>query len=442
MDEFASPREAAESGVVKQLPGSRSEKKPLSRLFLAIGLTHGGRVLNPGAARRRMEALSIAVALLVSTVFSIFALGLRIGYAVAMDGETLGLVASFSQAKTVISNVEARAEEILGYDYDLDRLVTNRLTITDRNTVLDSKALERKLLDAIPEISKFYVVSIDGMPIGGLLNGATAINVIDTILNSYKTSDTVKVSFVQDLSIIKRDAPVNMIMEPVDLFRTVNDMVSGSELDIAVTERVSYTEAIPYETLCFDDNNLYCDRTKVTVEGVEGEVLRTTDVTYVNGEITGNVLVDSTIISNAVPEQVSIGTKDKPHYASTGIYVWPAAGEISSYFGYRCITIGSTYHKGIDIAAQYGSCVLASDGGEVIYSGYMGGYGYLIQILHDNGDISYYAHCSRLAACVGDKVAQGDVVAYVGNTGVSSGTHLHFEVRVNGCAVNPLTVLP
>ena len=96
----------------------------------------------------------------------------------------------------------------------------------------------------------------------------------------------------------------------------------------------------------------------------------------------------------------------------------------------------------MDFAASAGTPIYAAASGKVIYSGYnSGGYGNLIIIEHSNGYQTYYAHCSRLYANVGEQVSKGDRIAGVGTTGDSTGNHLHFEIRKNGTPVNPANYL-
>jgi murein DD-endopeptidase MepM/ murein hydrolase activator NlpD len=142
-----------------------------------------------------------------------------------------------------------------------------------------------------------------------------------------------------------------------------------------------------------------------------------------------------------VAEVVANGTAPRPLTASYGTYIWPAEGIITSNFGYRT-GFGSSNHQGIDIAGDYGQTILAADGGEVIMSDWYSGYGYLIQIKHDNGYITYYGHCSELLVAEGERVYQGQEIALMGATGQASGVHLHFEVRQNAEPIDPLTVLP
>ena len=116
-------------------------------------------------------------------------------------------------------------------------------------------------------------------------------------------------------------------------------------------------------------------------------------------------------------------------------FIWPVSGPVTSGFGWRW----GRMHEGIDIGAGYGVPVVASASGTVIHAGWMGGYGNLVVVDHGGGLSTAYAHLSSISA--GGAVAQGQVVGYIGCTGHCFGAHLHFEVRVNGGAVDPLGYL-
>lgn len=121
-----------------------------------------------------------------------------------------------------------------------------------------------------------------------------------------------------------------------------------------------------------------------------------------------------------------------------GVYfeVKPVSGVITSRFGAN-ESIRDHSHRGIDIGAPNGTDIKAAADGTVTYSGWMGGYGYLVIITHENGIQTYYGHCSKLYVSVGEEVEAGDVIGAVGSTGYSTGNHLHFEIRKNGSQINP-----
>lgn len=125
-------------------------------------------------------------------------------------------------------------------------------------------------------------------------------------------------------------------------------------------------------------------------------------------------------------------------------FIWPVRGVISSPFGPRIHPIYGipSFHTGIDIAVPEGTAVRAAAGGVVTFSGWQEGFGLLVTIDHGNGYETYYGHLSKLLVTAGQSVSAGDVIALSGNTGLSTGPHLHFEVRYLGTPVDPRPLLP
>jgi murein DD-endopeptidase MepM/ murein hydrolase activator NlpD len=117
--------------------------------------------------------------------------------------------------------------------------------------------------------------------------------------------------------------------------------------------------------------------------------------------------------------------------------IWPVSGPVTSGFGWRW----GRMHQGVDIAAPSGTPIAAAASGRVIYAAWMSGYGNLVVVDHGGGLATAYAHLSGYAAGVGQGVAQGQTIGYVGCTGNCFGDHVHFEVRVNGSPVDPLGYL-
>ncbi len=124
--------------------------------------------------------------------------------------------------------------------------------------------------------------------------------------------------------------------------------------------------------------------------------------------------------------------------------IWPAKGVISSTFGARQDPVygGGAFHEGLDIANDTGTTIVATAAGTVTYAAYAGGYGNLIEIDHGNGFITKYGHNSALLVQAGMTVKKGQSIALMGSTGKSTGSHVHYEVRVNGVATDPLLFLP
>jgi murein DD-endopeptidase MepM/ murein hydrolase activator NlpD len=148
--------------------------------------------------------------------------------------------------------------------------------------------------------------------------------------------------------------------------------------------------------------------------------------------------VDSLLAqSAALAEQIrGAGTTGGGQPSAAGL-IWPCDGVVVSGFGMRW----GRMHEGIDIGCAYGTPNRAAASGTVIYAGWLGGYGNLVVVDHGNGLSTAYAHASSILVSVGQSVSQGQTVSLVGSTGHSTGPHLHFEVRVNGVAVDPLPYL-
>jgi murein DD-endopeptidase MepM/ murein hydrolase activator NlpD len=127
-----------------------------------------------------------------------------------------------------------------------------------------------------------------------------------------------------------------------------------------------------------------------------------------------------------------------PPPASPVALAWPLAGPLSDVFGPR----GARFHAGIDVPADSGVPVSAAASGRVAYAGWRDGWGKLVTLTHGSGVRTMYAHLSRIGVRLGERMATGASVGLVGSTGRSTGPHLHFEVRVRGAAVDPLTALP
>ncbi len=150
--------------------------------------------------------------------------------------------------------------------------------------------------------------------------------------------------------------------------------------------------------------------------------------------------VDSKTISILIQRQIAA--------ASTGVFgtgqlMFPCDAEITSNFGWRFHPLVgySRFHEGIDFGATYGSTIRAADSGTVIFAGWYGGYGNAVVINHGGGITTLYGHSSKLYVTEGTTVQRGEAIAAVGSTGLSTGPHLHFEVRKNGAPVDPMAYL-
>ncbi len=232
-------------------------------------------------------------------------------------------------------------------------------------------------------------------------------------------------------------------------------------MKLSFSREVTYTEDIAFKTIEEKTDELYVGETKTTQQGKEGIRQEITKYDYENNVIAVKTPISDDTIEEPVNKVVKVGTKEKespeqkseqtdatnqsqPAETSGSGYRWPVTGaRISSQFGRRKSPKrgASSYHRGVDLAIASGTPIYAAQSGTVTISSYSGGYGNLVEINHGGGMTTRYGHCLSLKVKRGQKVQKGDLIALVGSTGVSTGPHLHFEVRKNGSAVNPLNYL-
>lgn len=208
--------------------------------------------------------------------------------------------------------------------------------------------------------------------------------------------------------------------------------VPKPELSVVVTEQKTYQETYNADVQYVYNDSKYTTEENVISEGNQGIRNVIADVTYEDGAEKSRNIISETVVQEASPKVIEKGTIVPPSY------IKPLAGGVfTSGFGARW----GTTHKGVDWACPVGTAINASCGGRVVIAGWVRGYGYCVEIAHSDGNHTRYGHLSRILVSVGDVVSQGDRVALSGNTGDSTGPHVHFEIIVGGSQVNPLDII-
>lgn len=221
-------------------------------------------------------------------------------------------------------------------------------------------------------------------------------------------------------------------------------------LAVTVTRREVYEERTPYETVYQNDNTRYEGSSVIVQDGERGTDRLTADVSYINGVEIRRKVLSRVTVSEPVNEVVNIGTKPVPknevvsiQNVAIGQLYWPVGSSTGGQISEMMYGYGGYYnHGGIDIVDYWGSPVVAADSGKVILASWYYGYGNCIMIQHDNGIVTVYGHLSQIRTYVGERVTQGQLIGDMGATGQVTGTHLHFEVRINGVCYNPINYLP
>ncbi len=445
------------------------------------------RYVSASAGKRKLGPLPFLAFTAVLGVAVVTTVMYTPAYVVTVDGVDIGIVRDQKVFEQAAQRVETRASEILGYDYHLDHTVQYEFALTQRDALSPAADFETYLFDQIGEVMKSYVLTVDGQFIGAAVDRVALDSLLDRLSAPYVNENTTSVSYTKNVYITREYTPSDVNQDVASMAslltentngQTTYEVVKGDTfmalayandmtmeemeslnpdvdidrlyigqilnvkeeipfLGVKTVDALTYTEPIECEIREVQDDTMYQGQTKVLDPGVPGEALVSADVTYVNGVEKERNVTSTTVVREATEKVVAVGTVPRPTWFPTGNYIWPVNGRVTSPFGYRSIFGSYSYHSGMDIAVPYGTSVKAADGGTVIWSGYKGSLGNLVIIDHGNGEQTYYGHNSQLYVSVGEKVYQGQAIAAAGSTGRSTGSHCHFEIKINGTSVNP-----
>lgn len=235
---------------------------------------------------------------------------------------------------------------------------------------------------------------------------------------------------VDELLAMNEDYTATTILNVGDILM-IDSYEDIIQFNVRVTRYYSEEEDIPYETEYIENDEWYDTVSETVVEGVNGTKVVSYEEVIENGETVSITVLSEEITEEAVNEQIEVGTIETPSY------IYPVNATITSYYGERW----GRMHKGLDFGVSVGTAVYASRGGTVIRASWYSDFGNCVEIRHSDGTVTRYAHLSEYAVSVGDVVSQGELIAYSGNTGNTTGPHLHFEILINGVQVDPLLYL-
>lgn len=497
MDELLqSPRSHAQKG---QSPARTKLRGKLATVAEAAGdraallQLQGARVyhraITASASRKRANPLAFLALSLVVGAAGLIGTLYTPSVTVEIDGVNVGAVRSEAAFEEVVSRVESRVSGILERPYTMDSTVAYSFALTEKKNLAKAESLESYLFAQVDEVMKGYVLTVDGETFGAATSAEELSDVLDAIAAPYVSETTVSVTYDKSVNVALTYAPAstprdlaqlaarlsantsgqtNYEVKQGDGFMAIamqNDMTMAEMqalnpevnvdkiyvgqllnvkeavpfLSVTTTDVITYNEPIASAVREVPDATMYTGTTKVLDAGIPGEARMTANVMAVNGREREREITATVTLREPTEKVVAVGTMARPSWLPTGNYMWPVSGyRMSSTFGYRSIFGSYSYHSGLDLSVPYGTPVKASDGGTVAYAGFnSGGYGNLVIIDHGNGERTYYGHNSSLVVNVGDKVYQGQLIAKAGSTGRSTGNHCHFEIRINGTAVNP-----
>lgn len=418
-------------------------------------------------------------------------------YEYSYNGQKLGLVKEKDDVLQITDLVQGALTEEKNMKIVIDAkddITFHRKLALDESQIDDSEQVLKRLTYMGDLKVKAIGIYVDGKKIGAVQDRKTAEKALKDVADKYtKEGDNIEVESVRflekvDIKTANTDLEdLHSEEEMVDLLctsgekETVHKVVAGDTLhSIAkkydvwedqlladnkginskklelgsniivkqqapvltyeVVEKITYDKVIEHKVEEQKSADIYEGMTETQQAGSDGLSEITARVTLQNGKKVEEEDLVTTVKEEPVTEVVLVGTKERPPTVGSGKYIWPLKDSFtqSSGFGSRW----GRQHKGIDLAVSVGTTVYAADGGTVVEAQYSGSYGNVVMIDHQNGQETRYAHNSKLLVKKGDKVYQGQPIAKSGNTGRSTGPHVHFEIRFNGEPRNPLNYLP
>jgi len=337
-------------------------------------------------------------------------------YAIYVDDKQIGLLKTKEEA----AELEERVKTFFTKNYEEDEIIEASV---DKGVKVVQEDANFDEISNLDELAEYVIIGTDQKREYTVESG-----------DSYWSIAYGNGMNVDELLSANPEADENYLM-PGDVLSLI---VPVPLINVNIKRKLTVAESIPYEVEKTEVSYLYTDQTRIKSAGVKGEAEIEYMITETNGVVTSKEEVSRTVVSDPKTQYVLVGTQAPPLRAGTGTFISPLKGAyITSRFGNRYIFGRTSFHTGLDMAKGYGSTISAADGGTVVFAGYNGSYGYMIEIDHGGGYTTRYAHCSKFYVKKGDKVYQGQAIAAVGSSGVSTGAHCHFEVRKYGVAQNP-----
>lgn len=465
-----------------------------NRISQIPGIFHEKRVTFQGWAKgHKRQLISILGACAFTTAIAAIIIGNLTAYEYMYNGKVLGTVKDRQDVFMTIDVIGDKLTYAYGAEVKIDKgenisfnkIIGWNLKIDDKDDVLNTLTYLRDMN------ANAYAIVADGKQVAVLDSKKRAEEILETIKDKYTIKDDSveykSVDFLENVKVKEINTKIKNIqqsdevldymltgavekkvhiVQEGDTFNQIakdyglkpnelqvsnpgvktEDLHIGQELSLTrvcpvltvqTKELVTYKAKMDYEIAYEETSTLFKGEQTVKIAGESGERQVKAEVIRCNGIEVSRNEISSEIIKEPKTQVVIKGTKNVPALVGTGNFIYPTRGTLSSRFGTRW----GRMHYGIDLAAPVGTKIRASDGGTVIFAGRQGSYGNVIKINHGGNRVTVYAHCSKLLVSKGNKVYQGQHIANVGNTGRSTGSHLHFEVRINGVAKNPLKYL-
>lgn len=416
-------------------------------------------------------------------------------YRVELDGRFAGWVADPAALTQIVDEIiQALPPEASAYA-ELRALVrTSPVPFTHPPELTDPDSLREPIQALAPRLEPAWAITVDGRDVVAVTTEADARRVVDEIQEDYKETVLAEAASVEQLSIVENIgfrpkltlfSNIRTVEQAKEILRfgtgkrifytvqrgdtlwelandsgvTVDDLLvanpevvpealqPGQQISLTVREPYVHLESaeiqvihegIPFPEEVIEDPELWPWQVRVLEPGRWGQRELTVRIIRRDGREEEREVLSSRVLTEPSKQVTVRGSRQAPKMG-TGKFHWPVNGQLTDRYGPRW----GGWHPGIDIATDWGTPVVAADSGTVTFVGWLGNYGQAIQIDHGEAQVvTLYAHLSAFEVELGQTVEAGQVIGRVGSTGYSTGPHLHFEVRIDGRANDPLKFYP
>lgn len=408
----------------------------------AQGLLRGRRLSVKG--KLFIGGCAATLVLLVALACSILFAGQPA--AILVNGQQVAALKDQAQAEAVIADYLKEQGAAIGNEVYFAERVEVAAQAREGSDVLSRGKAQAALELTTTLKTNGAVIRVDGGQLLSVASVDTARQALENLKKTYlpedETMQVLEVKFQQDVEVAPKEVFVSDVLnlDEAKLAMKDDSLTGAAPVTVLVVLEKTKVEDVPYQTRFETDGTLRTGQTKTKQEGVNGSREVTIQVAQANGqeiarqEISSNTLVeavDEIILEGAV---VRTASRSLQQVTDSGM-IWPTtATRISSYYGPR----SGDNHSGLDIDGEMGDPVWAAKAGTVVAAGYNGSYGNQVVLSHGDGLQTRYAHMQSVMVSVGDEVEIGQQVGTEGSTGNSTGSHLHFEVIIDGSTIDPL----
>lgn len=364
--------------------------------------------------------------------------------AILVNGQQVATVQGETQAEAVLEKYLQEQSKAIGNEVFFQEDVTVSTEVASDIKTVSREEAANLLADATHLMTYGAAINVDGQPVVYMATAEEAANALEYLKKSYLPDDST-------MTVLDAKFAEEVIVEPTEVqvadIKDLNEAKlflkgegqTAAPVNVVVVLEKTKTEEIPFETVYETDANLRYGQTETKQAGSNGSREVTIQMVQINGEESARQEISSNTLMEAVNEIVLQGgvvqtaARSSTYVTDAGM-IWPTtATRISSYYGTR-----GGGHTGLDIDGEYGDSVWAAKAGTVVSAGYNGSYGNEVIISHGGSLQTRYAHLQSISVSAGDEVEIGQEIGKEGSTGNSTGSHLHFEVLIDGSQVNPL----